>query len=179
MSIKQAEISRVYVKLTQQDLFINKKKKNSTRSIYIKRFLIKSFLKVFPKIMSLITFIYIYIYIQIYICKDQNQTLSPLKMDDGPTSPQQYICQRVDFTSKRLSKSSMGHNRLGSCQEDKKTQFERNNIPRSSSRMKCSYIHSSLSKQKVFFFFQITSPFFHRDLSLIYSCYFQSWPSTC
>ena len=33
-------------------------------------------------------------------------------MDDGPTSPQQYICQRVDFTSKRLSKSSMGHNRL-------------------------------------------------------------------
>ena len=113
--------------------------------------------------MSLITYIYIYIYIQIQIqiCKDQNQTLSPLKMDDGPTSPQQYICQRVDFTSKRLSKSSMGHNRLGSCQEDKKTQFERNNIPRSSSRMKCSYIHSSLSKQKVwFFFFQITSPFF-------------------
>ena len=50
----------------------------------------------------------------------------------------------------RFSKSCMGHNRLDSRQKDKKTQFEGNNTPRSSPRMKCSYIHSSLSKYKMF-----------------------------
>ena len=77
---------------------------------------------------------------------------------------QNNVFVRVDFIGERLNKSSMGHNRLDSCQEDKKTQFEKNNTPRSSPRMKCSYIHSSLSKYKVFFLFffpsQITCPFF-------------------
>ena len=36
-----------------------------------------------------------------------------------------------------------------------------------------------LSRRCFFFFFQITSPFFHGDLSFIYSCYFQFWTSTC
>ena len=44
----------------------------------------------------------------------------------------------------------MRHNRLDSCQKYKKTQFEGNNTPRSSLRMKCFYIHSSLSKYKMF-----------------------------
>ena len=44
----------------------------------------------------------------------------------------------------------MDHNRLDLHQEDKKTQFEGNNTPRSNLRMKCSYIHSSLSKYKMF-----------------------------
>ena len=50
----------------------------------------------------------------------------------------------------RLDKSRMGHNRLYSHQKDKKTRFEGNNIPWSSPRMKCSYIHSSFSKYKTF-----------------------------
>ena len=50
----------------------------------------------------------------------------------------------------KLSKSCMDHNRLDSRQEDKKTQFEENNTPWSNLRTKCSYIHSSLSKYKMF-----------------------------
>ena len=46
---------------------------------------------------------------------------------------------------------------LDSCQEDRKTQFERNNTPWSSPRMKCSYIHSISSKYKVFFLFSFLS----------------------
>ena len=50
-------------------------------------------------------------------------------------------------------------------------------------RMKCSYIHSSLSKYKVFFLFFFTSLItcllFHEGLSLIWSCFFQSQPFTC
>ena len=34
-----------------------------------------------------------------------------------------------------------------------KTQIDRNNAPRSSPRMRCSYINSSLSEYNVFFFF--------------------------
>ena len=45
---------------------------------------------------------------------------------------------------------------MDSHQKDKKTQFEGNITPRSSLRMKCSYIHSSLSKYKIFYSF---SPF--------------------
>ena len=82
-------------------------------------------------------------------------------MNDGPISPTQYICRRMNFTGKRLSKSIMCHNRLDSCQEDKKTQSERNNIPWSSPRMKCYCIHSSLSQYKVL------SPFFSFLLSLL------------
>ena len=44
----------------------------------------------------------------------------------------------------------MEHNRLDSCQKDKKTHFEGTNTPRSSPRMKCSYIHLGLSKYKMF-----------------------------
>ena len=52
----------------------------------------------------------------------------------------------MDFTDKRLSKSNMGHNKLDSCQKDKKIQFEGNNTHRSSPRMKCSYVYSSFFK---------------------------------
>ena len=44
----------------------------------------------------------------------------------------------------------MDHNKLDSRREDKKTQFKGNNTPRSNSRTKCSYIHLSLSKYKMF-----------------------------
>ena len=65
----------------------------------------------------------------------------------------------------------MGHNRFDSCQKYKKTQFEGNNTPRSNLRMKCSYIHSSLSKYKVFysfspFLFRLHTPFFTGAISL-------------
>ena len=53
----------------------------------------------------------------------------------------------------------MGYNRLDSCQKDKKIQFEGNNTSQSSPRMKCSYIHLSLSKYKLFYPF---SPFLFR-----------------
>ena len=56
----------------------------------------------------------------------------------------------------KLNKSCMGHNRLDLRQKDKKTQFEENNTPWSSPRMKCFFIHSSLSKYKIFYSF---SPF--------------------
>ena len=83
-------------------------------------------------------------------------------MNDGPISPTQYICKRMNFTGKRLSKSIMCHNRLDLCQEDKKTQSERNNIPWSGPRMKCYCIHSSLSQYILsFLFFSSFSPRLH------------------
>ena len=80
----------------------------------------------------------------------------------------------MDFTGKRLSKSSMSHNRLDLCQKDKKTQFEGNNIYRSSPRMKCSYIYSSffLSIRSSFFSSQIPCPFFTGAISLYISILF-------
>ena len=69
----------------------------------------------------------------------------------------------------RLSKSYKGHNRLDLRQKDKKTQFEGNNTYRPSPRMKCSYIHSSLSKYKIFysfFSFRSSTPFFMGAISL-------------
>ena len=65
----------------------------------------------------------------------------------------------------------MGHNRLDLCQKDKKTQFKGNNTPQSNSRIMCSYIHSSLSKYKVFYYFspfhfRLHTPFFTGAISL-------------
>ena len=65
----------------------------------------------------------------------------------------------------------MGLNWLDSYQEDKKTQCNRNNTPWSGLRMKCSYIYSSLSKYKMFFFLfffllRLHAPFFIRVFSL-------------
>ena len=64
----------------------------------------------------------------------------------------------------------MGHNRFDSCQKDKKTQFDGNNTPWSSLRIKCSYIHLSLSKYKMFYSFspfllRFRTPFFTRSIS--------------
>ena len=75
----------------------------------------------------------------------------------------------------------MGHKRLDSSQKDKKTQFEGNNTPRSSLRMKCSYIHSSFFKYKMFslfFFFFLSDyiPHFSRE-SFLYIVLFLFNPS--
>ena len=62
----------------------------------------------------------------------------------------------------------MGHNRLDSCQKDKKIQFEGNNTHRSSPRMKCSYVYSSFFKvQGVLSFpLRLHAPFFMGVISL-------------
>ena len=76
----------------------------------------------------------------------------------------------------------MGHKRLDSSQKDKKTQFEGNNTPRSSLRMKCSYIHSSFFKYKMFslffFFFFVSDyiPHFSQE-SFLYIVLFLFNPS--
>ena len=59
----------------------------------------------------------------------------------------------------------MVHNRLNSWQKDKKTQFKGNYTSQSSPKMKCSYIHPSLSKYKAFFSF---SPFLPRFPTLFF-----------
>ena len=57
-----------------------------------------------------------------------------------------------------------------SYHKDNKTQYKRNNTPWSDPRMKCSYIHSSFSKYKIFllFFFLLSllAPFFMGVFSL-------------
>ena len=127
--------------------------------------------------------LYIYIYIYIYIGTRFRPSAYQKQM--MVQQAQNNIFVREWILQVRLDKSHMGHNRLYSHQKDKKTQFEGNNIPRSSPGMKCSYIHSSFSKYKIVSpcfvcFSSYYIPYLSRG-SLLYIVLFifNPQPSTC
>ena len=60
-------------------------------------------------------------------------------MDNGPLSPKQCICKRMGQSKERFYKKN-GPQLIGLKTIGLKTQINGNNAPRSSLRMRCSYI---------------------------------------
>ena len=63
----------------------------------------------------------------------------PRTMDNGPLSPKQCICKRMSRSKEQLYKKS-GPQLIGLKIVRLKTQINGNNSPRSSLRVRCSYI---------------------------------------